>query len=174
RRIQRRGEYQTRVSNPCERCKRRQHARLRVLEIAAHPDISGLPDLHGGGPSGGARRVPATAPTPAPATRALGALHLTGERIDHASALLRRDLLDSRPPLRHAGRSKTEVSAHQQQIVRRPKARMLEDSQSAAAARMLQTRLQGKHLPDTQSEALRNRNVSLRLARSAIACVEAR
>src|SRR6185437_16829385 len=94
------------------------------------------------------------------------------ERIGHPSSLISRYLLYPRPPFRHVLGCQTEIGSQQQQVVGRAKARMLQHAQRAAAAWMLQARLQGKHFPHTQRETLRNRDVPLRFARRPIAGVE--
>ena len=64
------------------------------------------------------------------------------------------------------------LRAEQQQIVCRAESRVFETTQCAAAARVLQARLQGKHLPYAECEALGYRNVSLSLTGRLVACVK--
>ncbi len=64
------------------------------------------------------------------------------------------------------------LGTQQQQIVRGPKARVLDNAQRAAAAWMLQPRLKRKHFSQAQREAARNRHVLLCFANSAIAGFE--
>jgi hypothetical protein len=116
----------------------------------------------------------AAATASAPTSRAVGPRRLSREPIGHLRPLLGGNFLHASPPLRHLARSETEVRPQQQQIISGAKARMLQHPQSSPPTRMLQTRLKPKHLPHTQREALRNRDVRLRLARGAIACVQNR
>src|ERR1700682_1148411 len=114
---------------------------------------------------------PAAAPA-APAARYPGRAALAREGIGHPAALLDRDLLQARPPLRHVTRREPILGAQQQQVVARTEARVLQHAQRAPAARVLQPRLQREHLAHAQREALRDGEARLRLACRLIAGVE--
>ena len=155
-----------------EALERRAHLLCRIGKVAAHPDVSGLPDLHGpvirptrGGPErrrrlrlrrrgpGGACVAPASASAMRPRSSS-------------------DDLLQARPPLCHLLRRETELRAQQQQVVGGAEARMLEHAQRAPAARMLKARLQREHLAHAEREALRNRDACLRLAGRPVTGIE--
>ena len=68
--------------------------------------------------------------------------------------------------MRHVLGRQSELGPQQQQIVGGPEARMLENPQRATPARMLQPRLEREHLPYPESEALRDGDIFLGLAKA--------
>src|SRR5215472_17024311 len=154
---------------------RGEYLRSRILEVAADADVGRLPVIHERG-SGVSRWTRATAARATAAARPGRAL-LPGplpERIGHAAALLHRNLLEPRPPLRHRLGREPELRAQQQEIVGCAEARVLEHAQRAAAARVLETWLQREHLAHPEREALGDGDARLRLARRAVAGVQDR
>src|SRR6516164_10800670 len=153
----------------------REYLRPRILEVAADADVGRLPAIHErrSGVSRWTRATAARTTASAGSRRALRPSPLP-ERIGHAAALLDRDLLEPRPPLRHRLGREPILRTQQQEIVGRAEARMLEHAQRAAAARVLEAWLQCEHLAYPERETLRNRDARLCLAGRAVAGVEDR
>src|SRR5256885_6986536 len=123
------------------------------------------PSRRGGGPG------PAATPA-APAARYPGRAALLRECIGHPAALLDRDFLQARPPLRYVTWREPMPGGQRQRVVAGTEARVLQDAQRAPPAHVFQPRLQREHLAHTQREALRDGEARLRLACCLIAGVE--
>src|SRR6516162_2139435 len=151
----------------------REYLRPRILEVAADADVGRLPAIHErrSGVSRWTRATAARTTASAGSRRALRPSPLP-ERIGHAAALLDRDLLEPRPPLRHRLGREPILRTQQQEIVGRAEARMLKHAQRAAAARVLETWLQRKHLAHPEREALGDGDARLRLPRRAVAGIQ--
>src|SRR5581483_8255775 len=97
--------------------------RTRILQIAAHSDISGLPIIHWGTPSGRGRGTAAAAPTASAAPGTVRPLSLPGQGVRHSAPLLGGNLLHPGPPLGNVGRCHAELRTQQQQVVGSPEPR---------------------------------------------------
>src|SRR5207237_2720102 len=99
-------------------------------------------------------------------------LRLTPEAVRQYGPPLAGPLLDPSPPARQLRRRQSVLRSQQQQVVCRAESRVLETTQCAAPSRVLQARLQAKHLAYAEYEALGYRHVGLSLAGGLVAGVK--